>query len=244
MNWMEKINGNPIEWLLEEDEHNPGIRYFSLLHILDRSPDDPEVIDARKAVMKTGPVPVILDAQHDDGYWEKPGPGYSPKYRGTVWQIILLGMFGADGEYPRVKSGCEYLLEHNLVENRSFSYNGKKAGLIHCLQGNLCSALIDLGSLKDERLLSSPLIMLDTNHDGNFENQFFQFLRNNHYDGFLFLDDIHLNDAMIRFWNSITEPKVDLTDIGHFSGSGLVDFSKKCVATGRPQFSSLAAVAG
>ena len=29
----------------------------------------------------------------------------------------------------------------------------------------------------------------------------------------------------IRFWNAITEPKADLTDLGHFSGSGLVDFS-------------------
>jgi hypothetical protein len=29
---------------------------------------------------------------------------------------------------------------------------------------------------------------------------------------------------MIRFWDSITEPKEDLTSIGHFSGSGLVAF--------------------
>jgi len=47
-------------------------------------------------------------------------------------------------------------------------------------------------------------------------------LKRNHYRGWLFLDDIHLNTAMIRFWDSITEPKEDLTAIGHFSGSGLV----------------------
>ncbi len=76
--------------------------------------------------------------------------------------------------------------------------------------------------MQDPRLLSSPLIMLDTNHDGGFESEFYAFLKRNHYRGWLFLDDIHLNTAMIRFWDSITEPKEDLTAIGHFSGSGLV----------------------
>ena len=76
--------------------------------------------------------------------------------------------------------------------------------------------------MRDPRLLTSPLIMLDTNHDGGFESEFYAFLKRNRYRGWLFLDDIHLNAAMIRFWDSITEPKEDLTPIGHFSGSGLV----------------------
>jgi hypothetical protein len=78
--------------------------------------------------------------------------------------------------------------------------------------------------MRDHRLLASPLIMLDTNHDGGFESEFYAFLKRNRYRGWLFLDDIHLNTAMIRFWDSITEPKEDLTSIGHFSGSGLVAF--------------------
>jgi len=76
--------------------------------------------------------------------------------------------------------------------------------------------------MRDPRLLSSPLIMLDTNHDGGFESDFYAFLKRNRYRGWLFLDDIHLNTAMIRFWNSITDPKEDLTRFGHFSGSGIV----------------------
>jgi hypothetical protein len=78
--------------------------------------------------------------------------------------------------------------------------------------------------LGDTRLLSSPLIMLDTNHDGSFERVFYDFLKKHRYRGWLFLDDIHLNTAMIRFWSDITEPKEDLTDLGHWSGSGLVAF--------------------
>ncbi len=79
--------------------------------------------------------------------------------------------------------------------------------------------------LKDPRLLKAPLIMLDTDHDGGFERQFYDFLKENRYRGFLFLDDIHLNSAMIRFWDAIAEPKEDLTDLGHYSGSGLVAFT-------------------
>jgi hypothetical protein len=78
--------------------------------------------------------------------------------------------------------------------------------------------------LLDPRLLAAPLIMLDTNHDGGFESEFYGFLKRNDFRGWLFLDDIHLNSAMIRFWDSIAEPKEDLTSIGHFSGSGLVAF--------------------
>jgi hypothetical protein len=38
------------------------------------------------------------------------------------------------------------------------------------------------------------------------------------------LDDIHLNEAMINYWNSFTEEKYDLTNIGHWSGTGMVIF--------------------
>ena len=48
--------------------------------------------------MEQGPVPAILAAQDAAGYWEKPGAGYYPKYRGTVWSIIYLAQLGADPE--------------------------------------------------------------------------------------------------------------------------------------------------
>jgi hypothetical protein len=78
--------------------------------------------------------------------------------------------------------------------------------------------------LQDKRLLQAQLIMLDTFHDGVFEKKFYEFLKKEKYKGLLFLDDIHLNEPMKKFWDSISEPKEDLTDVGHWSGSGLVDF--------------------
>jgi predicted O-methyltransferase YrrM len=79
-------------------------------------------------------------------------------------------------------------------------------------------------SLNDKDLLSSPFIFLDVNHDGEYENKFYEFLVENEWKGILLLDDIHLNTPMKSFWERIVERKFDLTDKGHWSGTGLVIF--------------------
>jgi hypothetical protein len=144
---------DPIDWLLEEDKDNPGVRYFALADLLDRPADSGEVVDAQRAVMASGPVPAILDAQDPEGFWVKPGGGYSPKYRGTVWQIIFLGELGADPNDERVRRGCEYLLSHSIAKNGAFSVHQKPvpSGCIPCLNGNLLLALRRLGWAEDPR---------------------------------------------------------------------------------------------
>jgi hypothetical protein len=146
------INGNPLVWLLEEDSTNPGPRYFALRDLCDLPEDHAEVETARQAIMRSGPVPVILDAQETDGYWVKPGPGYNPKYRATVWSVISLAQLGADPEDPRVRRACNYLLENAVAKTGAFSMTGTPSGTIYCLAGNLVAALIDLGQQNDPRL--------------------------------------------------------------------------------------------
>ncbi|MEJ2262570.1 MAG: hypothetical protein P8X95_03950 [Anaerolineales bacterium] len=150
--WLEKVNGESISWLLDEDPDNPGVRWFALTELLDRSENDPEVLAAREDVMTSGPVPKILAAQTPQGYWVEPGPGYLPKYRSTVWQVIFLAQLGADGDDPRVRAACEYVLEHSRSPYGGFSIDARNTGLVHCLQGNLLAALIDLGWSGDDRL--------------------------------------------------------------------------------------------
>ena len=78
--------------------------------------------------------------------------GMAPKYRGTVWAIMLLAQLGARVECDeRIARACAYLVEHALADSGQFGYNGSAAGTIDCLQGNLCGALLDLG-YADERL--------------------------------------------------------------------------------------------
>jgi len=143
---------NVMDWLLEQDTGNPGVRYFALTNLLDRPQDDPAVIAARRAVMEQGPVPAILAAQNPVGFWEKPGEGYYPKYRGTVWSIIYLAQLGAAANDPRVRAGGEYLLANGRAANGVFSLTGTPAGNINCLAGNLGASLLDLGFGDDERL--------------------------------------------------------------------------------------------
>jgi hypothetical protein len=146
------LRGDPLPWLLEPDASNPGVRYFTLVDLLGAPPDASEARAARAAIMQTGPVPAILNAQTESGAWVQPGAGYYPKYQGSVWQIIFLAQFGADGSDARVQKGCDHLLTHNPCPYGGFSVDRKNAMTIHCLEGNLAAALIDLGWLGDERL--------------------------------------------------------------------------------------------
>jgi len=141
-----------LDWLLEK--RDPGVRAFALRDLLGAPADDPDVLAARRATLRASPVREILDAQQPEGWWVKPGPGYSPKYRSTVWSMIFLGQFGADGGDRRVRRGAEYLLDHTRARSPygGFSYNGTPAGVLHCLAGNLCASLLELGFGDDPRL--------------------------------------------------------------------------------------------
>jgi hypothetical protein len=152
MTWRSKLNADPLPWLLEPDEANPGVRYLALRDLGDRPVDDPEVVAAQDAVMHTGPVPVILDAQYPDGYWIKPGSIYSPKYRGTVWQVIFLAQLGVRTQDARVHRAVEYVFEQGQAESGAFSMGGTPSTTIYCLWGNVVRALLDLGYWGDERL--------------------------------------------------------------------------------------------
>ena len=149
---IENEYASTLEWLLEPDRDQPGVRYLALRDLVGLGDSDGELANARKAAMDSGPVAQILDAQSEDGYWAQPGPGYSPKYTGTVWQIIFMGQLGASGDDVRVRKGCEYLLTHTSDSNGAFSMTGAPSGYIHCLSGNLIAALIDLGYGDDERV--------------------------------------------------------------------------------------------
>jgi hypothetical protein len=150
--WKQRLKGDPMPWLLEDDPSNPGVRYFALTDLIGLSPGNKDVVEARKAVMSFGPVAAILSAQEPDGHWGKAGPGYSPKYTATIWQVIFLAQLGADSNDTRVRKACEYLLSHALAGQGGFAFNGQPNGFLHCLSGNLCSALIDFGFLDDPRL--------------------------------------------------------------------------------------------
>ncbi len=150
MAWQEQLKGNPLPWLLEKSE--PGVRYLALRDLVGLGIDDPELKAARKTAHTQGPIAAILDHMAPPGYWAEPGPGYLPKYRSTVWSIILLAQLGASiYEDERISRACSYTMEHALTGLGQFSMSGTPGGTIDCLQGNLLWALNELGC-NDPRL--------------------------------------------------------------------------------------------
>ena len=133
-----------LNWLLEPED--PNIRFLALRDLLEPPADDPQLLAARTAAYAQGPIAAILAAMHPDGYWVRPGPGYTAKYRSTVWALISLAQLGANAaQDERLARACAYLLDHALAQGGRFSYNGPPSGTLDCLQGNLCAALLELG---------------------------------------------------------------------------------------------------
>lgn len=74
------------------------------------------------------------------------------------------------------------------------------------------------------KYINCPIIMLDTNHEGEFEELFVQKLIDLNYKGILICDDIHLNEPMKKFWSNISLRKQDISNLGHWSGTGIIFF--------------------
>ena len=158
--WQAVLQADPLGWLLEPSE--PAVRHLALRQLLDRPIDDPDVVEARRAAMAADPIASILAAQDPEGYWEKPGPGYATKYRGTVWQLIFLDQLGADPDDERIQRACAYVLSHSQAESGGFGASGVAGAgapppshVIHCLNGNLVRALIGFGWLDDPRVVGA-----------------------------------------------------------------------------------------
>lgn len=76
-------------------------------------------------------------------------------------------------------------------------------------------------------LLDTAIILLDIDpHDGIQERRFTDLLSSIGYKGILICDDIFLNKGMKDWWNSLSNT-LDLTDIGHGTGTGLVNYSNE-----------------
>ncbi|MEE8470876.1 MAG: nitrogen fixation protein NifH, partial [Dehalococcoidia bacterium] len=148
----------PTEWLLEDD--NPSVRYLTLTDILDRPAGDPEATEAKADIMTRGVVPQIRGKQAEGGYWDKPEKLYTAKYKGTVWQLIILAELSANGEDSRIRRACEFLMEHSQDrESGGFSQHhaaktggGRHSEVIPCLTGNMVWGLLKFGYLNDDRV--------------------------------------------------------------------------------------------
>jgi len=158
VHWQSMLKDDLVDWLLEPN--NPSVRYFTLIELLGKSQNDSEVLTAKKDIMLSGVVPKILAKQEGGGNWDAIDRFYVAKYKGTVWQLIILAELGADENDVRIKKACESILKSSQ-EHKSGGFSawfsatvggGRYSGIIPCLTGNMVWSLIRLGFLDDERV--------------------------------------------------------------------------------------------
>ena len=156
--WRSLLEADSVEWLLETD--NPSVRYFTLTGILSKPEENSEVRKAKHEIMEIGVAPEILANQGNKGYWENPKNFYTAKYKGTIWQLLILAELGADGKDERIRKACEFILDNAQDrESGGFSTNasakqggGRHSEVIPCLTGNMIWSLIRFGYLGDQRV--------------------------------------------------------------------------------------------
>lgn len=157
LDWKSMLKKDTTNWLLEEE--NPSVRYFTLKDILDKSEHDPEVQQAKREIMQHGIVPDILREQQESSYLKTYSKFYTDKYKGLVWQLIVLAELGAESNSQIIEQ-CEYLLNNSQeTEDGGFAMHmaAKKGGgriteVIPCLTGNMIWSLIHFGYVDDPRL--------------------------------------------------------------------------------------------
>jgi hypothetical protein len=154
MRWRSWLEKDPTEWLLEDPD--PCVRYHVLLYVLDRPDSSAEVREAREAMTHQGIVERILAKQGPEGCWGRPGDFYErSKYRGTVWNLILLADLEANPEDLRVRRAGEFILQWSRKEDGTFCHiggpQGGTNGSLPCLTANMAFALGRLGFADDPR---------------------------------------------------------------------------------------------
>ncbi len=91
----------------------------------------------------------------------------------------------------------------------------------------LADVTTDTGFTEHRELLSqADLIFTDAAKDGHQERIFLRRFEEAEFTNapLVIFDDIRLQN-MLQIWRDIRRPKLDLTSFGHWSGTGLVDYS-------------------
>ena len=155
MAWLKELKADPTAWLLEPS--NPSVRYWTLLDVLNREPDDPEVVKARESIMASEPVKTILAAQESEGHWCEAGDMYLPKYKATTHQMLILAELGAS-RTPAIERAVEHVYRFQRLSGHFLIVLPKtkqgRASIVKdgcCIDGNVLHYLIHFGYLNDPR---------------------------------------------------------------------------------------------
>lgn len=112
------------------------------------------------------------------------------------------------------------VITYDIIETSS--YQKLKKHNIELIVGDFTQSGIDFSNI--------PVIMIDVDpHDGSQEKVMFEYLESIGWEGLVILDDTRRDmwPRIAEFIDSIQYIVHDVTDIGHFSGTAIVEFGSK-----------------
>jgi hypothetical protein len=157
-NWQNHLNGDPLPWLL--DPENSSVRYWTLIDILDRPVNNPEVQEARAAIAQGPLVKELFTLQHPEGYWgdDETKPHTA---QGAVTALALLHMLGVTPD-KRTTAGCDSFLKFCQHENGGFSMTKKlRSGIFPCTTGEHFHFLVYFGLGDDPRVRAAFAFLIE-----------------------------------------------------------------------------------
>lgn len=104
-----EIPENALNWLLEKNY--PSIRYYTLRDLLKYPPNNQDVVETKKQILLDRRVKNILKKQDPEGYWLSKEHPYSPKYKSSYWQIMILSQLGLDNTNKQIQKACDHIFK-------------------------------------------------------------------------------------------------------------------------------------
>ena len=113
--------------------------------------------------------------------------------------------------------------------NKVISYNIVEEGASQIVKNNITWKVVDFRNDDTIPWDKVALILLDVDpHNGKLEREMLDYLSKIGWSGTIILDDIKKSSSMSSFWNSLPEEKKqDITQFGHASGTGILEFNKQ-----------------
>ncbi len=165
-------NQRIINWLLDEDQ--PSVRYYTLVDILGREENDPEVKEAYSKIPRKGWAKDILRLQKPKGYFEAREPTtfrgwlrflHFPEYRSTIWRAIVLSDLGLRSKDKRIKKIADLFFDYKFKLGSPCNFFTEEP----CIVGNTARMLSRFGYADDYRLQKlHDRLLEDQKEDGGW----------------------------------------------------------------------------
>jgi predicted O-methyltransferase YrrM len=165
-------------------------------------------------------------------------PGEHYRLLGALMIVLKPKIVVEIGTYQG--AGCLSMKQFLPAESKIFTYDIipfdqiSGSGLVHSdFDNQMEQRLADLSdpNVEDSQLAvleNADFVFVDAAKDGVMERRFIELFEKVKFKNrpVIMFDDIRFTN-MIPIWREIAHPKLDITSFGHWSGTGLVDWTSK-----------------